>query len=69
MPGASLIQIAATDHRRLPKERQPVRRQRQQPVDRVPDADPRIAEDVGDQLERVLQGFIEVFFREGQLGR
>ena len=74
MPGASLIQIAATDQRPLTSGVSPrigiaVGGQREQPVDRVADADPLVAEDVGNELEGLLQLRVEVVLGERQLGR
>ena len=74
IPGASLIQIAAAAQRpfdlgRLAQDRHPVRRERQQAVDRVADADPLVAEDVRDELEGLLHLELEVLLGERQLGR
>ena len=73
MPGASLIQIAAADHkpldfRRLSQQREAVGRQREETVDGMPDADARVAKDIRHQLQGVLERLIEVLFGEGQLG-
>ena len=54
---------------RLAEQRQAVRRQRQQAVDRVLDADRLVAEHLRDELERVLELELEVLLRERQLGR
>ena len=54
---------------RLAEDRHPVRGQRQEPVDGVPDAHPFIAEDVGDELERLLHLELEVLLGERQFGR
>ena len=54
---------------RLAEQRQPVGRQRQQPVDRVLDPDRLVVQHLGNQLERVLHLLLEVLLRERQLGR
>ena len=59
----------ALDLRRLAEQRQPVRRQRQQAVDRVLDADALVADDLRHQLERVLHLEREVVLGERELGR
>ena len=59
----------ALDLGRLAQDRHPVRGQRQQAVDRVTDPDPLVAEDVRDELERLLHLELEVLLRERQLGR
>ena len=59
----------ALDLGRLAQDRHPVRRQRQQAVDRVADADPLVAEDVRDELEGLLHLELEVVLGERQLGR
>ncbi len=59
----------ALDLGRLAQDRHPVRGQRQQAVDLVPDADPLVAEDVGDELEGLLHLELEVLVGERQLGR
>ena len=73
-PGPSLTQTAAADHSprdlgRLAQDRQPVRRQREQAVDRVLDAHRLVAHDLRHQLERVLHLLHEVVLGEGELGR
>src|SRR5687768_3268208 len=58
----------ALDLRRLADDRVPVRRQRKQAVDGVPDADLLVTEDLRDELERLLHLELEVLLRERQLG-
>ena len=52
----------------LAQQRVPVRGHRDQPVDRVPDAGPLVAEQFGHQLERLLQLRVEVLLGERHLG-
>ena len=59
----------ALDLRRLAQDRHAVRRERQQAVDGVTDADPLVAEDVRDELEGLLHLELEVLLGERQLGR
>ena len=59
----------ALDLRRLAQDRHAVRRQREQAVDGVADADPLVAEDVGYELERLLNLELEVVLGERQLRR
>ena len=54
---------------RLAEQRQPVRGQREQAVDRVLDADRLVAHDLRHQLERVLHLEREVVLGERELGR
>ena len=71
IPGASLIQIAAADQRPLTSGVSPmigiaVRRQRQQAVDRELHADRFVADDLGEELEGVLELRVEVVLGERQ---
>ena len=59
----------ALDLGRLAEQRQRVRRQREQPVDRVLDAHRLVAHDLRHQLERVLHLEREVVLGERELGR
>ena len=53
----------------LAEDRHPVGRQREDPVDRVLDADRLVADDRRHQLERLLHLQVEVLLRERELGR
>ena len=53
---------------RLAEDRHPVRGQREQPVDRVADSGALDGQDLGHQLERLLQLQVEVLGGEGELG-
>ena len=56
-------------HLRLAEKRHPVWRERQQTVDRMADACAFHGQDLGHQLERLLELRVEVLRRERQLGR
>ena len=59
----------ALDLRGLAQDRHAVGGQREQAVDGVADADPLVAEDVGDELQGLLQLELEVLLGERQLRR
>ena len=74
IPGASLIQIAATDQRPLtsgvsPRIGLPSGVSEMRPLIAQLHADALVAEDVGHELERVLHLRVEVLLGERQLGR
>ena len=73
MPGPSLIQTAATDHRPLtsgvsPRTGMPSGVSESRPLMAYLIADALVAEDVGHQLERLLHLQVEVVLGERQLG-